>query len=394
MGNLTVLILIGFVACLSQFGADIYTPSLPAIAQSFNVHVSWVQYTLAVYMIGAAISQLIYGPISEGIGRKKPLIAGLCIYLVGSALAIYSSSISALILARLIQGLGVGANICLWRAIFRDSFKGDEMAKYGSYLGTVTILILPLAPLLGGYFQEYISWRTSFVFLLAYALIALLLVIVFLKETSTGHHLERLKPNHIITNYKELLTSPVFMGYSLCAFVSYGAFFAWFMTGSILIVHHLGYSPVEFAWISFFACGLTISIGGALHGKLVLKFGGHVMLQVGWSMMLLAGILLLIGYLACHLTIWVLIPPIALFFFFSSFIWSNIFTGAFKPFGHIAGNAAALYGAFLIGGGAIFGVLLSHLPTNNQLPLTLVLIISTIAAFAFYRLFAHPREEN
>ena len=163
------------------------------------------------------------------------------------------------------------------------------------------------------------------------------------------------------------------------------------MTGSVLIVHHLGYTPVQFAWISFAASGICISLGGLLHGKLVVKYGSHVMLSVGWSMMLLAGIIMLILYLACGLNLWAFILPVALFFFFSSFIWSNIFAGAFKPFGHIAGNAGALYGCFQIGGASVFGAILSHLPTESQLGLTLVMLISTLCAYLIYTVVV-PKE--
>ena len=147
-----IVILVGF---FSGIASDIYIPSLPAIANDLKTNIEDVQWTLAIFMLGLSISQLIYGPISEGIGRKYPLIIGLFIVITGSFICFYASSIQNLIFGRFIQGLGAGAGASLWRSIFRDSFEGAQLAKYGGYLSILVAFIVPAAPTLGGYLQTY-----------------------------------------------------------------------------------------------------------------------------------------------------------------------------------------------------------------------------------------------
>ena len=101
---------------------------------------------------------------SEGIGRKIPLIGGLIIIFVGSLVCLYASTIETLLVGRFIQGIGAGAGASLWRSIFRDSFRGDQLAKYGSYLSIFMIFIVPASPTLGGYLEEWFGWHSCFYF--------------------------------------------------------------------------------------------------------------------------------------------------------------------------------------------------------------------------------------
>src|SRR5687767_13480962 len=119
--------------CLTQFASDVYAPAIPAIARSLGTSINDVQYSMSTYMFGAATSQLFYGPISEGIGRKIPMVVGLVIMVIGSLICL-TPDIDIIIFGRFIQGCGAGACASLWRSIFRDQFAGEDLAKYSSYL--------------------------------------------------------------------------------------------------------------------------------------------------------------------------------------------------------------------------------------------------------------------
>ena len=114
--------------CLTQFAVDIYASAIIAIATDFNVDVTMVQWSMSIYMFGVATSQLVYGPVSEGVGRKKPLLFGLGIMLIGCLICLSAQYIDVLIAGRFVQGAGAGACAALWRSIFRDSFKGEELS--------------------------------------------------------------------------------------------------------------------------------------------------------------------------------------------------------------------------------------------------------------------------
>src|SRR3989338_6223909 len=167
--NALLFFVIVLAVCLTQLASDIYAPSLPGIASYFHTNVDLAQWSMAIYMLGVALSQLVYGPLSEGVGRKKPLLTGLIIMIVGTLICLFSPSIKVLILGRLIQGCGAGACAALWRSIFRDLFTGEELSKYGSYLVVFIMFIIPAAPLLGGYLEEFYSWRACFAFMTLYS---------------------------------------------------------------------------------------------------------------------------------------------------------------------------------------------------------------------------------
>ncbi len=370
--------------CLTQFASDIYAPSLPSIATSLSAPIDLVQWSMAIYLVGVALTQLIYGPVSEGVGRKGPLIVGLSIMLVGSLICLFAPDIDVLIWGRFVQGCGAGACAALWRSIFRDVFTGLELAKYGSYLVIFIMFIVPAAPALGGYLQQYFGWRASFVFMNCYTLVALIAIVFGFKETSQHHHPERLKFAFIARTFRELLTSRVFMGVTACTFLSYGAFFAWFITGPVLLIEVAGITPVEFGWITLLGGGSAYALSGWLNGKLVTRFGMANMMRFGWAIMILSGILMLVSMFLMGTTTWAIVPSVILFYFGSTFIWPNAYATAFTPFGKIAGYTGALYGLMQIGGAATMGGVMSYLPTVNQLPLSIVMISASAISWLIY----------
>lgn len=392
--NKFIFFIILIIGCLGQVGSDIYTPSLPAIAINLDTHINYVQWSMAIYMLGIAASQLIYGPISEGVGRKSPLLIGLIIMLIGSLICLFAPNIELLIAGRFIQGCGAGACTTLWRSIFRDRFSGKDLAKYGSYLAIVVTFIIPAAPTLGGYLQHYFGWRANFVFLCLYTITALWAVSYGLKETSKHHHIDKLQLSYIVSTFRQLLTNRMFIGITLCVFLTYGAFFAWLTAGPVLLIHILGITPVAFGWITFLGGGAAFGLAGWLNGKFVNRFGMPTMMRLGWSIMILAGLLMLTGYYLVGINIWMIVIPVILFYFGSTFIWPNAFATAFSPFGDIAGYAAAIYGLMQIGGGAVMGAIISFLPDTNQIPLAMSFVIAPMLAWLIYEFTVQPSRRN
>lgn len=378
--NKVLFFIIVFAACLTQFASDIYAPSLPAIAENLNTHINYVQWSMSIYMLGVAISQLIYGPISEATGRKPPMIVGLIIMCIGSLVCLWAQTIEMVIVGRLIQGCGAGACAALWRSVFRDVYSGAELAKYGSYLVIFIMFIIPAAPALGGYFQEYFGWRANFVFMSVYSILAIIAIIFWFKETSIHHHPERLKHSYIIRTFHSLLTSRIFMGVTFATFLSYGALFCWFTVGPILLIHEVGLTPVEFGWLSALGGGSAYALAGILNGKFVTRLGMPFMMRIGFSIMIFSGVLLVVFYYLFGMNAWTIAIPGILFYFGSTFIWPNAFATAFTPFGKIAGYAGALYGFMQISGGAVISWIVSLLPYN---PIVLGLTFMACSFFSW-----------
>lgn len=384
--KLVLFLILTLVGCLASVSSDIYAPSLSAISADLSTHIDHVQWSMAVFMFGLALSQLIYGPLSEGIGRKNTLLIGISISILGNIISILAPNISCLILGRLIQGLGLGAAATMWRAIFRDRFEGAEMAKYSSYLTILIILIVPAAPTLGGYLQDAFGWRASFAFILAYSTVVLLAVIFLFRETNEHQHTERLKMSHIKAGFKDVLSHKTFLSYSLCTFLSYGAFFAWYNAGPVLLMEGCGLTEIQFGWFTFVVGGAAMALAGFLNGRLTPKLGIPTMLRAGWSLMVLAGALLLLSYYIFSVSFIPIAIPFFIFYFGATFIWPGCFASAFQDFGKKAGYAASCYGAIQMGGAALIGSLVSYLPDENQLPLAFVFMgCATAAWFVFER---------
>ena len=268
--KISFIVIIILIATLTQISTDIYTPSLPSVAYLLHGTLGQAQMTMTWFIFGVAITSLIYGPISEGIGRRWTMVIGNVIAMLGVIICLLADNIHALQIGRLIQGIGLGACAALWRSIFRDTYSGEQMAKVSSYLVNVIILSVILAPFLGGYFQQYLGWKASFMFILAWIIIISLVILFAYKETGQHHTKHRLKLSFIRNAYLELLTSRIFMGYCLCVFLTYGGLFTWITAGPVVLIHGSGVEPVVFGGLMIFT-GIAMALGSTFNGKLVKK---------------------------------------------------------------------------------------------------------------------------
>ena len=381
-------------ACFASMSSDIYAPAIPAISDALDTSIDNVQWSMAIFMLGVALSQLFYGPISEGIGRRPPLLFGLFITLAGTVICAFSPSITVLIAGRFIQGIGAGAGASLWRAIFRDTFTGDEATKFIAYMSIFVTFVIPASPTIGGYLSMYLGWRSIFVFLIAYSTLILFITSRSLQETHTDLHKDKLKIRFIVNSFKELGTSRIFMGYATCTFLCYGAFFSWYTVGPVLLIDHIGISPVDFGWISLLGGGTAMGLAGFINGKVVTKLGSHNMLRIGWALMIVAGTTMLGHKYIYGLNTVAIVAPMILFYFGSTFIWPSAFTGAFAPFGKLAGYAGALYSFMQIGGAAVLGSVVSYLPDIDQTPLACVFILAPLTAWTLFENIVKVVEEQ
>jgi MFS transporter, DHA1 family, multidrug resistance protein len=174
-------LLTGLVA-LGPLSTDLYLPSLPSFTGVFHTDVARVQLTLSVFLLGFAVSQLIYGPLSDRFGRVPMLLGGLTIYLVASWACVFSTSIEALIVARFFQALGGCCGPVLGRAIVRDVYGTEQAARVLAYIGSATALAPAIGPILGGYLHVWFGWKASFYTLATIGALLLVPVLLTLSE--------------------------------------------------------------------------------------------------------------------------------------------------------------------------------------------------------------------
>ena len=368
-------------AMLMQSASEIYAPSLPHMAEELGTTLNMTQMTLAIYMVGASLTQLIYGPLSDVYGRRPPLIFGVLIFLVGTFICLSANSIETLLLGRFVQGIGAGAPAGLWRTIFRDLYHGPELAKYASYLTIIISLVFPLSPALGGFFESNFGWKASFLFIAVYTGILIMLLVFKFEETNRTLRTTGMSLKSVACGYLELLKTPLFIGSTGLTFLAYGTMFSSVATTPILFIELMDTNPLEFGWIICLTATIGMSNAGWINGRLVGRFGVNTMLRLGFGIMCFVGVLMGGAYLLVGFHKITMILSLALLYFGIGFIFSNAFAKAFTPLKKNIGFAGALYGFIQMSGGAVLGMITSYLPDTSPLPLAVMIIVCSCAGW-------------
>jgi len=371
-------ILLFLLSTLGQIASDIYLPALPHISQNLQSSTHAIQLSIALFFYGFAGSHLIYGPLSDRFGRKKPLIFGTIICLVGTLVCQFAQDIVIFNSGRFLQGLGAGASATIYRSILRDVYQGHALSKTSSYLGIGRILLLACAPLIGAYLLHFLSWRACFFFVVVYGVITLFGLTIF-KETNTHQDLPSNKLNFLIKNISTLIVHPIFIGCSIIMFLTFAGILAWVTTLPIILQKNLGLSPIAFGWLAALV-GLFFAVGGVINGIYVNRAGLEKMLKIGIVIMLSAGGLMLIFAGSGIINVFVIITPIILFILGASIVIPNAYAAAFHPFPQIAGTASAVFGFLQLIGGAISSMIMSYTKHYNQFPLSIALIVISLLA--------------
>lgn len=378
-----IFLIITITQALGQAMADIYLPSFPAMAESFNTPIQNIEFSLTIFALGYGFSQIFYGPLSDAIGRRKPMLTGLFLGTLGSFICYIAPTIEMLMVGRIFQALGAGATLTIGGAMFRDLFEGTTLAKYTSYSGIVFVIFLALAPLLGGYIQTFIGWRANFAFIMACSFLAFI-AFIFIPETNRYITFQNLHYSIVKQNVKTLIKHPIFIGYTICSLLTYGAILAWITTGPALLENVVGLTPIQYGWV-YAITGIAFAVGAFVNSFIVPKYGINKILLVGLLGMLLSGVIMLIFKLMGFINTPVIVGPAILLSFAASFVFPNTAAGLFDPFPDIAGITSALFYSSRLLGGALFSGLIVLMPHDTQAPMAIALIAGAIfSLLAFY----------
>ena len=380
---------------LTVFGPismDLYLPALPALTSELGAVTSVAQLTVTACLIGLAAGQLIAGPLSDRLGRRRILLVGIVAYVVTSALCAVSPSIELLIAARLVQGLAGGVGIVIATAAGRDVFSGRALIRFYGRLTVVGGLAAIVGPLLGGVLSTVTDWRGLFVFLAVIGTVLLVVALLGFGETlpveqrSAGGFAETLR------GYRTLLTDRVFLGAVLNQGFLYAALFA-YLAGSTFVLQDIyGLSPQWYAA----AFGLNSAghmVAGSLAGRAAERWSilGTLALGVG-----VTGVGAL-GLLAAGLTampLWVVI--VALFLLSSGVALSAApaTTLALAEYPHMAGTASSLLGMVRFGFGGVAAPFVGVAGALSIMPLGIVTVVCVVLSTAAGLLLAPRRPDR
>lgn len=366
---------------LVQISIDQYIPSLPAITKAFNSSDSSIQYTIFLFMLGLGSSHVFFGPLSDKIGRKIPLIYGIGISLLGSLCCFLAPSVSVLILGRFFQGFGIGSCSSVGRSLIRDLFTGKDLSKIGSYVGVVSTFLLVASPMWGGYVQEHLGWRANFLFIFIISLAFWIFILLVLPETNKNLNPNATKVRVVWNNYYSLLKSQIFVGYTLCTCFASAGLISYLTITPFLAQNVLGLTPLQYGQLSLFIAG-AICISGIINTQLVMLKGVSFMVLMGVLFMISGGLIMFCFALFNIIHILTLMIPIALFGIGAGLIFFNAFAGVFYPFPQIAGTVAALYVSMQDLTAALTSGLIALTKIQGQLSLAIILLVLGMGAFA------------
>ena len=377
-----IVVIVGALAAIGPFSVDMYLPGFPAIARDLKTDVATVEYTLTSYFIGFSLGQLMLGPILDRYGRKRPLMAGLFVYIAAAIGCVFSPTIHALIALRLALAMGCCVGMVGSSTVVRDLFTGREVARALSMMMTIFGVAPVIAPSIGGLVVATLGWRAIFAVLGAIALLVLIAVKAALPETREPDAAVSLKPRRVALNYLQVFKERTFVIYVLASALGSGGLFA-YITGSPFVYMSLfGFSAAQYAWI-FGGNGLAIIIGAQVNRAVLKKWdSARILLAVG-TIQSTIGMLLFVGTLLGLLPTVVFLLLVFLFLFCSGFIGSNAGALAILPFSRNVGSASALMGSMLMVSAAVASWLVGYLDNGTAVPMTLVMALCSLASLMF-----------
>lgn len=360
-----LIFILSLLTAFAPLSIDMYLPSLPTLVHVYGTNEANVQLTLSSFLLGFALAQLVYGPMSDRFGRKPVIIFGIILYIAASIGAAQALSVETMIAMRFLQGIGGSAGPVLARAMVRDLFSRDESAQVLSILVLVMGVAPMVAPLIGGQVLIIFSWQGIFWILSAFGLFCLILTIWKLQETHPANKRTSHNFFQMMTGYIPLIKNRCFLGYAACGGFGFGGMFAYISGSPFVFIDLFGFSAQTFGFL-FGAYAIAIMFGAAVNARLVKKVGSDTMLTFGAIMSCSIGSMLaLLTFLEIGGQLGLLVT---LFFFMPSVMitGTNAMAGGLAIFQNRAGTAAALMGAiqFSIGSsaGALVGILYSETP--------------------------------
>lgn len=268
LSSTLLTLVLGGLQAVMPLSTDLYLPGLPTIARDLHVSPGAAQYTLAVFMIGAALGQIAYGPITDTFGRKKPLLVGLCIYTIGAVICALAPSITVLIAGRFLQAVGASADAVIAIAIARDLWSGKLLADRLSLLVLILGVAPILAPSLGGFIFTAWDWHGLFWVLVAYGIL-ITVASTLLPETSASHERTQARLRDAATTYAMLLRNAPFLLYVLTGACMVGTLLAYITASAFLYIEALGMTPGLFAVL--FGVNAMGFVGASQLNRLLLR---------------------------------------------------------------------------------------------------------------------------
>jgi len=378
-------LLLGGLTAFGSVSMDMYLPALPSLVRALKTTPAAAQQTVSIFLIGLAVGQLVYGPVSDRVGRRGPILFGVGVFLAASLGCALAPSIGPLIVFRLLQALGACAGMVIARAVVRDRYEDHEVLHVYSLLTLVMGSAPILAPLIGGWVLTVGSWRWIFGIQSLFALAITACAFFFLPESRSEATRIRALSERPLSSYIALLRTPRLLGLMLNGAFANVGLFAFLTAAPELVITHYHVPAADFGWI--FGVNVTgMMAAGQINARLARRVPGETLLHAANAVALACASVMVL----CAITSWggmlgVLVP---LWFVMASLGFSqpNASAAAMSVDRERAGATAALLGATMFGVGSLAGVATSLLYDGTPRPVAIVIWVGLFVAVAIGQL--------
>lgn len=378
--------LIAILTAVGQMTQTMYVPSVGYMASEFLVTPATLQAVMACYLIPYGFSQFIYGTLSDRLGRKPIIIAGLGIYIIGSVVALFAHHYTIFLVGSFIQGLGIGCGGAMSRTLTRDCFSGAKLHQANSLISMCLIFSPLIAPVLGGYLTETFGWRSSYLFLSLFAIAVIIIMMTNMMETLPK---EARKKESALKSYQFVLSDHRFQGYLLCLVATFAGVAVFEGAAGVLLggVLALPATTVSLLFVTPIPGYLT---GAWLSNVIAQRSDEKHAMQVGLVAILGGSIIVFIPGLFDQTTALTLIGGASIYFLGAGILFPAATTGALEPLPYHAGTGGAILGGMQNLGAGVATLVASLFPATNQLPLgTIMLVMSVVAIIGLRRVYKH-----
>ncbi len=375
-----MILILGMLSAIGPFSIDMYLPGFPAIANDLHTTVAHIGLSLSSFFIGISVGQLLYGPLLDRFGRKRPLYIGLSVYLLASIGCSLCTSADALIALRLLQALGGCAGMVASRAMVRDIFPVEENAKIFSLLMLVVGVSPIIAPTIGGYVTAAFGWQWIFVILTVMSVFILAAVYFALPESRKPDLSVSLLPKPIIKSFIIIFKEPQFYTYAFTGSISAAGLYAYIAGSPHVFMELFKVTERQYGWV-FASIALGLIISSQLNSLLLRRFRSEQIIPVALFCQSLTGISLFLGTYFHIIGLFSTIFLILIFLSCQGFTFPNASALTMAPFSRNAGTASALMGAIQLGVGALTSAIVSMLTNDTALPMAGVMASCAILSF-------------
>jgi MFS transporter, DHA1 family, multidrug resistance protein len=388
--TLAMTAVLAMLTALGPLSTDLYLPSLPSIARMLQSTEAQAQLTLSMFLFGFAAGQLFYGPLSDKLGRKPMLLAGLAIFIAATAICAFAPGIGWLIAARFLQAFGASGPIVLARAVVRDLYEGPRAGRELSRMGTIMGLVPAIAPVLGGFLETWFGWRSTFVATLGCGLALAALIGLVLPETIRRRTQEPLSLGSIMRGFGALLGNKAYRIYVALSALTYAGLFA-FISGSSFVLQRIyGLKAIPFGF-AFAFCVLGFISGTLIAQRLIGTRGLDGTMAVGVTCLAGGGLAMLVAVLVGIGSPIEVVLPMSVYTAGVGLTLPQATASAIMPFPERAGAASSFLGICQMTTAALVGMGVGHVVGTSALPLAVTIAVIGAVALALFRASRHLR---